>query len=175
MYKQIEQLKTQLGWQGSTGVLLLLLTWTLHLGVLQSLEQETDYLRNRIDQGQSQKVSRITGLAGHRQDELEQFYDSLPVERDVTDILADIAVVADASGVELKQAEYHLSESGKSAQEYALYYPVQGGYANIRHFVLRVLADHPALALDQVGFQRDKINDPILKADIRFTIFLSSK
>lgn len=109
---------------------------------------------------------------GDRQKELGVFLDSLPDERDVTDILASIAVVAEASGVELKQAEYHLDNKNKPRVEYGLFFPVQGGYANIRHFVSRMLADHPAIALDQINFQRDRINDSILKAEIRLTLFL---
>ena len=74
--------------------------------------------------------------------------------------------------MQLKQAEYHLDEKSKPRLEYGMYFPVQGGYANIRQFVFRVLADHSAIALDQINFQRDKVNDSILKAEVRLTLFL---
>jgi hypothetical protein len=50
-------------------------------------------------------------------------------------------------------------------------FPVQGEYANIRFFVFRVLSDHPAIALDQMNFKRDKVNDSMLKAEIKLTLF----
>ncbi|HEY6093789.1 MAG TPA: hypothetical protein VIU93_02440 [Gallionellaceae bacterium] len=43
-----------------------------------------------------------------RQRELAAFFESLPAEKDVTD-MARIYSVAEASRVELKQAEYHLA------------------------------------------------------------------
>jgi Tfp pilus assembly protein PilO len=174
MKKKLDQLRGQLGWQGIAGLTLLALTWGLHIGILQPLERETSYLRSQLDQSLSKDAGRNLERTGNHQKELERFYDSLPSEADVTDILASIVTVAEASSVELKQAEYRLDEKGNSGREYSLYYPVQGGYANIRHFVFRVLADHPLLALDQISFQRDKVNDSLLKAEIRFTLFVQT-
>lgn len=176
MRKQLIQLKEQLGWQGMSGLLLLLLTGALHILALQPLEQETAFMHSRLDAAHSKSNAQSkTFDSGDRQQELGAFFDSLPAEQDVTDILASISAVAEASKVELKQAEYRIDEKSKPRLEYGLYFPVQGGYANIRHFVFRVLADHPAMALDQINFQRDRVNDSVLKAEIRFSLFLRPK
>ncbi len=173
MMKQIVQLKEQLGWQGMFGLVLLILAGVFNFLALQPVEQEVAYLHSRLDvaHAKSNVQGGVLSLSD-RQKELGIFLDSLPAEQEVTDILASISVVAEASKVELKQAEYRLDQKSKPRLEYGLYFPVQGGYANIRHFVFRVLADHPAIALDQINFQRDKINDSILKAEIRLTLFL---
>ena len=80
--------------------------------------------------------------------------------------------MADASGVTLKQGEYHLDDKNIPHMEYAISFPVKGEYANIRAFLARVLADHHALALDGISFHRDRIDDSILSTDIKLTLFL---
>ena len=176
MRKQLSQLREQLGWQGMSGLVLLVLTGALHVLALQPLEQETAFMHSRLEAAHAKSnLQGRTFSLGDRQKELGAFFDSLPDEQDVTDILGSISAVAEASKVELKQAEYRLDEKNKPRLEYELLFPVQGGYANIRQFVFRVLADHPAMALDQVNFQRDKINDSVLKAEVRLTLFLRTK
>lgn len=173
MRQHLRQLKEQLGWQGMSGIALLVLTGALHVLALQPLEQETAFMHSRLDAAHSKgNAQSRTFDSGDRQKELGMFFDSLPAEQDVTDILASISEVAEASKVELKQAEYRLDEKNKQRLEYGLFFPVQGGYANIRQFVFRVLADHPAMALDQINFQRDKVNDSILRAEVRLTLFM---
>lgn len=173
MKQQIKQVREQLGWQGISGIVMLVIAGAFQVLALQPLEQETMFMHSRLDVTRAKANAGVrTFNLGDRQQELRAFLDSLPTERDVTDILASISVIAEASGVELKQAEYRLDNKNKPRIEYGLFFPVQGGYANIRHFVSRVLADHPAISLDQINFQRDRINDSILKAEIRLTIFL---
>lgn len=173
MRQQLLQLKEQLGWQGMSGLALLMLAGIFNFMTLQPVTQEVEYMRSRLDAAKSKSSAQARTInSGDRQEELRVFFDSLPAERDVTDILASISAVAEASGVELKQVEYHLEDKNKSRREYQLFFPVQGGYANIRHFVFRVLAEHSAVALDQVNFQRDKVGDQVLKAEVRLTLFL---
>lgn len=173
MRQQLLRLKEQLGWQGMSGLALLVLAGVFNFVSLQPVEHEVEYMRSRLDAVKSNSNAQIRTInSGDKQEELLMFFDSLPAEQDVTDILASISAVAEASGVELKQAEYHLDDKNKSRFEYQLYFPVQGGYSNVRHFVFRVLAEHSAIALDQVNFQRDKVNDSVLKAEIRLTLFL---
>lgn len=173
MIQVLDQMKAQLGWQGMAGLILLVLAGAFNYLSLHPLEQQTEFVRERIDQARS-KVSmegRAFGVQG-RQRELEMFYDSLPAEPDVTDVLAKIYVVAEASHVTLKQGEYRLNNMNPLHPEYGMSFPVKGGYANIRAFLARILADYPALALDGISFHRDKIDDSVLSADIRLTLFL---
>lgn len=173
MKKQLLQLREQLGWQGATGLLLLALVAALQILSLKPLEEETAFINKKVDAAR-EKSSRQGKSFGSmdKQKELGEFFESLPAEKDVTDILAMIAAVAEASRLELKQADYQLDDKNRKRLEYRMVFPVQGEYANIRFFVFRVLSDHPAIALDQVSFKRDKVNDSVLKAEIKFTLFL---
>lgn len=173
MKQQFKQTAQQLGWQGATGIVLLILAGAFQILTLHPLEQEAMFMHGRLDSARAKaKVQARTFTLSDRQKELGVFLGALPAERDVTDILASIAAIAEASGVELKQVEYHLDDKNKPRLEYGLFFPVHGGYANIRQFIFRVLADHPAISLDQINFRRDRINDTALKAEIQLTIFL---
>lgn len=169
----INQFKEQLGWQGMSGIALLALAGAFQLLALQPLEKETAFMRSRLDAAHARvSMQQRSFSLGDRQKELAQFFDSLPDEKEITDMLASIYSIAENTGVGLKQAEYHPENDNKTRVEYGMVFPVQGEYTKIRYFVARVLADHPAIALDQINFQRDKISDPLLKAEIRFTLFL---
>ena len=74
--------------------------------------------------------------------------------------IGQINTVAEASGISFEQAEQHPDSHNKLRVEYGVVFPVQGEYAQIRYFVARVLADPPAIALDQFNFQRDKLSEP---------------
>jgi len=174
MRKLFDDFREQLGWQGMAGIVLLALAGAFLMLALKPLEKETEFMHSQLDSARSKKaIQSRTFSLGDRQKELGAFFDSLPAEQDVTDILASIYSVAETSGLEFKQAEYHLNDQDKPKVEYEIVFPVEGEYAKIRLFASRVLADHPAIALDQINFQRDRINTPILKAEIRLTLFLN--
>lgn len=173
MKRLSNQIKEQLGWQGVSGIVLLALAGTFLILTLQPLEDETAFMQNHLDAARSKAaMQNRTSSIGDRQEELGLFFDSLPVEQDVTDVLASIYAIAEESGIELKQAEYHLNDKDWPRLEYGMNFPVRGEYGQLRSFVSRVLAENPAVSLDQINFQRDKINTPMLKAEIRLTLFL---
>lgn len=173
MKRLFKQFTEQLGWQGVSGIVLLVLAGMFFVLVLDPLEQETGFMHNRLEGARSKAAmqTRIFSL-GDQQKELGLFFDSLPAEEDVTDILAKVYAIAEASGLGFKQAEYHLEDKDSPRMEYRITFPVQGDYGRVRYFVSRVLAEYPAVSLDQINFQRGKINDPALKAEIRLTLFL---
>ncbi|MDX8398812.1 MAG: type 4a pilus biogenesis protein PilO [Gallionellaceae bacterium] len=173
MNKFLAEFREKLAWQGMLGIALLVLVWLFMTLALSPLEKEVAFMRSHLDTANSKAaMQRRTFSLGDRQKELGLFFDSLPVEQDVTDILAGIYSVAESSGLSFKQAEYSLNERNKPRVEYAVVFRVEGEYAKILFLVSRVLADHPAISLDQISFQRDSIKNPISKAEISLTLFL---
>lgn len=171
--KTIDNIKLQLGWQGIAGVILLLFAAEFNFAALKPLQDETAFLHGRIETARSKSTKQGRNFSmGNRQKELSEFYDSLPEEKDVTDILAKIYSIAESSGLQFQEATYHVEEKDKSHVEYSMNFPIRGEYAKIREFVFRVLAKYPAIALDQINFQRDKVNDVTLKTVIKLTLFL---
>jgi hypothetical protein len=49
---------------------------------------------------------------------------------------------------------------------------VRGGYAQIREFVAASLKAVPALALDELAFERPKISETQVQARVRLTLYL---
>lgn len=173
MNRIISQMKEQLGWQGMSGLVLLILAGAFLTLSLDPLEEETAMMRGRIEavRGKGAGDGKPFGT-GDRQDELASFYESLPEEGEVTDMLASVYAVAEAASVELKQAEYHLDDKDSPRVEYVVNFPMRGEYTRIRAFLSRVLADNPAMALDQISFQRDRIGDGVLNANVKMTLFI---
>jgi hypothetical protein len=48
---------------------------------------------------------------------------------------------------------------------------VKGSYPQIRGFISQVLADIPAIALDEVDFRRDGVGNAVLDVRLRLTLF----
>jgi Tfp pilus assembly protein PilO len=173
MRELLNQIKNQLGWQGIVGVALFALAGFFMVFTLKPLELTSARMHSKLDAARSKAAIKTrTFSLDSRQKELELFFASLPAEQEVTDVLASIYSIAELSGVELKQAEYHLDDKNRPQLEYGMKFPVQGEYGKIRYLVSRVLAKHPAISLDKINFQRDKIDDPVLKAEIQLTLFL---
>lgn len=173
MKKHLNQLREQLGVPGITGVVLLALASAFLTLTINPLERETVFMHSRLDAVNSKSASKNRSYnLGNRQKELAQFFASLPNEKDVTDVLASIYASASATGVVFKQAEYKPEAQDNSHMSYGLTFPVQGEYVRIRLFVANILANNPAIALDHISFQRERINDTNVKAEIRFTLFL---
>ena len=99
----------------------------------------------------------------------------MPGEKDVTGVMASIYAAADASGVQMKEASFHLENNDGPIISYVMDFPMAGDYASIRALVSRVLANNRYIALDQIDFKRDNISDATLRANVRFTLFLRKR
>lgn len=169
----LKQFTEQLGMPGMTGLGLLALAGAFILLTLQPLERETSFMHSRLDADHTKSAMQTRTLnLGTRQRELADFFASLPAEQDVTDVLGSIYASAKATGVEFKQAEYKPEAQNNPRIEYGIIIPAQGEYQRIRLFVASILANNPAVALDQINFQRERVNDATVKSEIRLTLFL---
>jgi hypothetical protein len=99
--------------------------------------------------------------------QLASFYHSFLNVKDVPDALEKLHDAAMVQGVTLEQGDYHLVRNGTDKMvRYEIEMPIKGDYLHLRKFLSQALADMPYLALDSVEFQRQKISDTILDAQI---------
>ena len=78
------------------------------------------------------------------------------------------------AGVALKRIDYRMLEERRSGlRQYQITMPVTSSYPNIRKFTSLALASIPGLSLDHVQFQRRRIGDAAIEAELRFTLFLA--
>lgn len=106
--------------------------------------------------------------------ELQAFYrhvegGSLP------DQLARLHVVARSTGITLRQGEYRLLRDGDTRlRRYQILLPVHGSYPGLRQFVSATLRTLPNAALEQVSFERRRIEETEVDAQLRLTLYLQA-
>jgi hypothetical protein len=89
--------------------------------------------------------------------------------------LATIQEAGKTSGVALKRIEYRMLEEKRATLfQYQIVMPVKSTYPQIRRFISLVQTEVPSISLDQVAFQRKKIADSSVEAELRFTLFLEN-
>lgn len=104
--------------------------------------------------------------------ELQAFYRHVD-GGSLSDQLAQLYVVARATGITLRQGDYRLVHDKDSRlRRYQVVLPVQGSYPGLRQFVSATLRTLPNAALEQVSFERHRIEDTAVQAQLRLTIYL---
>lgn len=104
--------------------------------------------------------------------ELQAFYRHVEAGS-LPDQLAQLHGVARATGIVLRQGDYRLMrESDGRLRRYQATLPVRGPYRGVRQFVTAALRTLPNAALEQVSFQRPRVEDGEVEAQLRLTIYL---
>lgn len=165
------QVMGPLGWAGGAlWVAAVLLTLTMLLpGMLhlQQLEQDVAALHRDMPRHRGQWVDRSP------QATLKAFYRFLPAESEASSQVTALFAAADAHGIDLAHAEYALVHDHDAAlSRYQVVLPLHGTYAEIRHFVIALLNDMPALAVNELSFKREDAQSREVDASLRLTIFL---
>jgi len=150
--------------------LFLLITTVTPAGArLQSLEQESGSLRQRLERaGQSLSDDR-----GTPEERLASFYRSFPKIDGVPDWLQKLFQTANSNGLVLEEGDYRLvTEKESRLARYVISLPVKGSYPQVRKFVGEALRDMPFLALETVSFGKQKIGEMQVDAKITFILYV---
>lgn len=162
----------QVGLPGVAGLGFLALCGMYYFSALSAEQTDVKLLQREFDVMQSSPAENTkeqqTG------DQLKTFYELFPGVNTAPDtLLAPLHEKALANGVMLDQGEYRLvRNAGDKLVHYEVVLPVKGDYFHIRKFLSQLLADIPYISLDGVEFQRQKISDTTLDAQIKITFFL---
>lgn len=151
-------------------VLLLLAAAALHQGViaptreqLAALEQEAYAAERRAQRSRSDTPEQ----------QLEAFYAQFPTSDVVPSQLAKLFTLAQTHGITLRQGEYRLvRDRDARLARYQIVLPVQGSYVKVRRFASAALFAMPTAALEQISFERKRIGDGAVDAQLRFTLYL---
>ena len=171
-----EQLQ-RLGWPGWMGGGLLLLALGYGALVLLPERQQLATLEQRTHQAVEYRVRLDKGLdmppAAPGQ-QVDDFYQTLPAQLDATAAIDRIYVLAEQERISLSRGEYALGVDPKTQLvRYQILLPVRGSYPQLRRFLHGVLAELPAVVLEEVDFRRKQIIDAQLEGRIRMTLYLS--
>lgn len=163
----------QIGLHGVVGLGLLAFYAMYYLGAIVPADHEMVSLKSAaaVKAPTRQPTDQLTP---DRQ--LTEFYGIFPKLQDKSDALDKLHEAAVAQGVTLEQGEYHLLRNGADRlARYEIVLPIKSDYLHLRKFLSQALADMPYLSLDSVEFQRQKISDTVLDAQVKMTLFLAEE
>jgi hypothetical protein len=104
---------------------------------------------------------------------LEAFYAFFGRGKTGSDWLEALHGLARESGLDLLQGNYRYSQQqGERLARYEITLPARGSYAQIRRFLAAVLNEVPVASLDQVAFEKKRVGDAQIEAQLRLTLFL---
>ena len=170
--EKLQQLWHDLGWQGVSGVILLLVGLIVSSVVLQPHEEHATQVReqsqNRSAMGQQMQRDALKSPGVM----LARFYDFFNSSQEITDHLAKIYSLAQDYGLELRQGDYKVvRDKDERITQYQISLPLSGSYNQIRSFVAKVLDEVTVISLDQIKFDHKQANDPRIDAQIMFTLY----
>lgn len=149
------------------------LAWTLHAAV--RADQEHDALKAAAARTASpaSKVPAPALPAAPPPDTLDAFYAALGPRSYAEQQVKTLFALAAKNGLSLSQGEYK-SAYDRNARfyTYQVNLPVKGSYGAIWQFALGALRAIPFASLDDIGFRRDSIGDPVVEARLRLTLYL---
>ena len=172
----LSQTLQRLGKPGLIGIALLATSLSLTISTMLPSWQELHRLRAKV--AASQESLRKANVRAPAQDDspagqLRAFYAIFPLHTDASAALAQLFTAARESGLQLARGEYAIVTDRQTGLVlYRMTLPVRGGYMQIREFVAASLKAVPALALDELAFERPKISESQVQARVRLTLYL---
>lgn len=168
--------RSRIGARELAALALLVTTGIFYVFELRPAEQRLAAL----DRSVAMRANRIPlMLAGDSSEksvhgrQLGAFYAFFDRQQALSDWLARFYALAEHSGIELQQADYRRSEPiDIPLATFEISSPVTGDYARIRAFAEGVLANIPVASLDGITFRRQRANQALIEAELRFTLYL---
>jgi len=96
----------------------------------------------------------------------------MPSSDSLTESLQQFYSIADELGLEITEVTYtEQQKKGDSVLRYYLNFSVEQDYPTVKAFLLEVLAALPYLALDNLSFERESVEDNTVVTNLRFTLY----
>ncbi len=106
-----------------------------------------------------------------RSDELRRFYNLFPPTAKIPAEVEKLWVTATEYKIDLEKGEYRLESGGVGLARYRVTLPVRASYAQLRNFINFILKEIPTASIDGLRFERKKISETQLDAQIRLTLY----
>lgn len=104
---------------------------------------------------------------------MNEFMDFFPPLESAPRWLNRVYAIARREKLELPQGAYKLSEDpALLLSHYHVSFPVRGDYLQIRRFIAQVLDEVPFASLESVTFQRQRVSDSAVEANVSLTLHL---
>lgn len=163
------QLVEHIGYAGIAALVLLCGTGVYYAGEVRPLHMKLESINAGMVLASAKSGETSTDLAA----QVERFR-AFFREHDLETQLKGIHESGEAAGVMVKRIEYRMLDDQRARlRQYQIIMPVTSSYPNIRKFVSVALNKVPAMSLDHIGFQRKRVGDATVDAELRFTLFLA--
>jgi Tfp pilus assembly protein PilO len=167
-----------LGWQGILGLGLLVLACGFYFSTFGAEQSRLDDLKQQIAKARAQRAAPADATAGPTTpaDKLAAFYAFFPQSANLPDLMQKVFAAAKAQGLQLEHGEYRtITDNAAGLTQFQLTLPVHGTYPQIRKFVDAAMAEVPTLSLDSIQFDRQKVGDAAVDANVRLAVYLGKK
>ena len=153
---------------GALAAGLMWMVWVPRLAA--RVDQETrDIARARA----APATTRIVPPRALAAERASAFYSTLGDAAHGDQIVTSLFRAASDAGVALDKGEYKPDHDRAGRFDtYSIVLPIKGDYRNIRRFCERVLLTTPFASLDDIRFERASAGEPVVKANVRFTMFM---
>jgi hypothetical protein len=167
--KTVQGSLRRLGAPGVVGLGVMVACLTFYLSSVRPAQRELQALRVAAEQAHVR--SGIQTVSAPRTADLGRFYQAFPAMDRLPDELERLYGLARASRLDPSQGEYRLEQRGAGLASYRITLPLHGSYPDIRGFLSETLKQMPYAAVDALRFERKKVGDTQLEAQLRLTLF----
>ena len=174
MQKVIYKLATQ-PWQARLGLALMLLSLLAWLFFAQPKSAQLAQLITQLQQQKQALLNKpIPATPAIALSELEQFEALLPAPGETNTMIAQLLQLAISQHLPIDKVEYstHIDTQTKQ-QTLQIKLPTKGHYLQVRQLINQALNAQPSLALSEVSFNRNDLNDEAVEAHLLFTLYLN--
>ncbi len=164
------------GWPGVLGVGLLAICHAFYLGAIRPAQANLEGARQNavsIQERLSHAAKDFAQSDLTPEEQLAQFYRIFPNEKNLLPWLEKVFVVAQRQGLKLDQGEYKVTKDrvGKLTR-FQMTLPIKSEYPQIRKFLNQLRAEIPIMAMEQLQFERQRVNDSTVDARVVLDLYL---
>ena len=107
-------------------------------------------------------------------EQLASFYQHFPDRTQAPHLLEKVYAAAGEFGLQVQRGDYSVADDRRAGLvSYQVLVPLSGRYGQIRGFVDQVLRSVPTLAVDELGFARERISQSRLDAHVRLNLYMA--
>lgn len=164
------------GWPGAVGVGLLVMCQAFYFSAIRPA-QATLGVAQQSAISLQERLKHAAKNLGRAEltpaEQLAQFYRMFPDEKELLPWLGKVFAAAQRQGLMLDEGEYKVTRDrvGRLTR-FQIVLPIKSEYPQIRKFLDELRAEMPIMALEQLQFERRKINDPVVDARVVLDLYL---
>lgn len=161
------------GWTGVLAIGILAISPAFYFSAIRPVQERLDSARHSVVSLHERLASSGKSGAPGLEAQLAEFYGKFPKETCSPQWLEKLVALAEKRGLTLNDGEYKATrdKTGKLLR-YQMTLPVKGEYPQIRKFLSDLPGALPAVALENVQFERPKVADPKVEAKIKLALYL---